>query len=209
MAPRLHDEQPLLTHGAPLATARAAVIMLHGRGATAESILSFAPLIHADGVTFLAPQAASNTWYPHPFTAPLERNEPWLSSALARVGQVLTMVADAGIPMASTYLFGFSQGACLVLEYAARHAPYCGGVIGLSGGLIGPDGSPRNYAGDMNGAPVFLGCSDLDPHVSKERVIESASVFRRLGADVTLRLYPNMGHTVNDDEIEFVSQLLK
>jgi len=208
MALRLHDEQPVLTHGAPLETAHAAIIMLHGRGATAESMLSLAPLIDTEGVTFLAPQAANNTWYPHPFTASLESNEPWLSSALARVGQMLSIVADAGIPMASTYLLGFSQGACLVLEYAARHAQYCGGVIGLSGGLIGPDGSPRNYPGNMDGAPVFLGCSDLDVHVSKGRVIESASVFRRLGADVTLRLYPNMGHTVNDDEIAFVRQLL-
>lgn len=208
MALRLHEEEPVLTYGAPLAIAHAGVIMMHGRGATAENMLSLAPLFHTDGVSFLAPQAANNTWYPLAFTAPLESNEPWLSSALARVGQLVSMVADAGIPMASTYLLGFSQGACLVLEYAARHAQTYGGVIGLSGGLIGPDGSPRDYAGNMDGAPVFLGCSDLDPHVSKERVIHSASVFTRLGADVTLRLYPNMGHTVNDDEIAFVRQLL-
>ncbi len=209
MARQLHDEQPVLKHGAPLATADAAVIMVHGRGATAESMLSLAPLIRSDGVAFLAPQAAHNTWYPRPFTAPLESNEPWLSSALKRVGEMIARVAEAGVPLASTYLLGFSQGACLVLEYAARHAQRYGGVIGLSGGLIGPDGSPRDYAGTMDGAPVFLACSDLDPHISRERVVESASVFRRLGADVTLRLYPNMGHTVNDDEIAFVRGLLK
>lgn len=209
MALQLHEEQPVLTYGAPLATARAGVIMLHGRGATAESMLSLASLLRTEGVSFLAPQAANNTWYPYPFTAPLEKNEPWLSSALKRVGEMISTVTGAGIPMESAYLLGFSQGACLALEYAARHAQYYGGVIGLSGGLIGPDSSPRDYAGDMDGAPIFLGCSDVDLHVPKERVIESASVLRHLGGDVTLRLYPNMGHTVNDDEIAFVRQLLK
>ncbi len=209
MALQLHGEGPVLTSGEPLATARAAMIMLHGRGATAESILALAPMFHADGVAYLAPQATHSTWYPHPFTASLELNEPWLSSALTRVGQLLTIVADAAIPMERTYLLGFSQGACLVLEYAARHAQRYGGIIGLSGGLIGPDGTPRNYSGGMAGAPVFLGCSDVDFHISKDRVIESASVFRRLGADVTLRFYPNMGHTVNDDEIAFVKDILK
>jgi len=199
----------VLTYGVPLATARAAIVMLHGRGATAESMLSLASLLHTEGVSFLVPQAANNTWYPYPFTAPLEKNEPWLSSALKRVGEMISTVTGAGIPMASVYLLGFSQGACLALEYAARHAQHYGGVVGLSGGLIGPDGSPRDYPGDMDGTPIFLGCSDIDLHIPKERVIESASVFGRLGGDVTLRLYPNMGHTVNDDEIAFVRQLLK
>jgi len=209
MALKLHDEGSVLTYGEPLANAAAAVIMLHGRGATAEDILTLAPMFHADGVAYLAPQAANNTWYPYPFTAPMESNEPWLSSALRRVGQMLATVANAAVPLERTYLLGFSQGACLVLEYAARHAQRYGGIVGLSGGLIGPDGTPRNYAGSMGGAPVFLGCSDADFHISKDRVMESASVFGRLGADVTLRFYPNMGHTVNDDEIAYVRDLLK
>lgn len=208
----LHEDGAILTYGEPLETARAAMVMLHGRGATAADILSLAPMIAppatAQGIAFLAPQAANNTWYPYPFTQPIERNEPWLSSALSRVGQMLALVERAGIPTERTYLLGFSQGACLALEYAARHAGRYGGVFGLSGGLIGPDDTPRDYGGSMAGAPVFLGCSDVDFHIAKERVLESADVFRRLGADVTVHLYPNMDHTVNDEEIAFVRQLL-
>jgi predicted esterase len=204
----LHEQGAILSYGEPLDKARAAMVMIHGRGATAEDILSLAPLVAPPGMAFLAPQAANNTWYPYPFTQPLDRNEPWLSSALARVGQMLALVEQAGIPKEKTYLLGFSQGACLSLEYAARHATRYGGVFGLSGGLIGPDGTPRDYPGSMDGAPVFLGCSDVDFHIAKERVLESADVFRRLGAEVTARLYPNMGHTVNDDEIAFVKQIL-
>ncbi len=204
----LHEDGAILTYGEPLETARAAMVMIHGRGASAEDILSLAPMIASPRIAFLAPQAANNTWYPHPFTQPIERNEPWLSSALGRVGQMLALVEGAGIPKEKTYLLGFSQGACLSLEYAARHAMRYGGVFGLSGGLIGPDGTPRDYPGSMDGTPVFLGCSDVDFHIAKERVLESADVFRRLGADVTVRLYPNMGHTINDDEIAFVRQNL-
>jgi predicted esterase len=165
-------------------------------------------MLEAPGIAYLAPQAANNTWYPYPFTQPIERNEPWLSSALARVGQMVALVEQAGIPADKTYLLGFSQGACLSLEYAARHARRYGGVFGLSGGLIGPDGTPRDYPGSMDNTPLFLGCSDVDFHIAKERVVESAEVFRRLGADVAVRLYPNMGHTINDDEIAFVRQIV-
>ncbi|MGE5601986.1 MAG: alpha/beta hydrolase [Nitrososphaerales archaeon] len=203
-----HPDAQVLTYGEPLAQAQAAMIMLHGRGATAEDILSLARFFEAAGVAYLAPQAANSTWYPYPFTAPMERNEPWLSSALARVDEIVSTVRDAGIAAERTYLLGFSQGACLTLEYAARHAQRYGGVFGLSGGLIGPDGTPRDYPGSMNGSPVFLGCSDVDFHIAKERVVGAASVFRKLGAEVTMRLYPNMGHTVNDDEIQFVRDLL-
>jgi predicted esterase len=204
----LHDDGAILTYGEPLDTARAAMVMIHGRGATAEDILSLAPMLEAPGIAYLAPQAANNTWYPYPFTQPLQRNEPWLSSALARVGEMLARVEQAGIPAERTYLLGFSQGACLSLEYAARHARRYGGVFGLSGGLIGPDGTPRDYAGSLDDTTVFLGCSDVDFHIAKERVLESAEVFRRLGAAVTVRLYPGMGHTINDDEIAFVRQIL-
>lgn len=205
----LHQDGPVPTYGELLARARAAMIMLHGRGSTAEDILSLAPLFATEGLAYLAPQAANNTWYPYPFTTPMDRNEPWLSSALERVDQVVQAARDAGIPSERTYLLGFSQGACLALEYAARHAGGYGGIFGLSGGLIGPDGTPRDYPGSMEQTPVFLGCSDIDPHIAKARVEESAAVFRRLGASVTLRLYPNMGHTVNDDEIAFVRATLQ
>lgn len=204
----LHDDGQVLNYGEPLASARAAMIMLHGRGASARDILSLAPLFEAPGVAFLAPQAANNTWYPYPFTSPLERNEPWLSSALARVKGLLAQVRAAGIPSESTHLLGFSQGACLALEYAAEHAERYAGVFGLSGGLIGPDGTAREYFGDMDGTPVFVGCSDVDFHIPKERVVEAAEVFERLGASVTLRLYRNMEHTVNDDEVAFIRELL-
>ncbi len=204
----LHEDEPVLSYGEPLASARAAMIMLHGRGATARDILSLAPLFETTGIAYLAPQAVNNTWYPFPFTAPTERNEPWLSSALDRVGQMVDLVRHAGIQSASTYLLGFSQGACLTLEYAARHAARYGGVFGLSGGLIGPADTPRDYAGSMDGAPVFLGCSDVDSHIPAERVAETGEVFTRLHADMTLRLYPNMGHTVNDDEVQFIKGLL-
>jgi predicted esterase len=184
------------------------MIMLHGRGATAGDILSLALLFEAPGIAYLAPQAVNNTWYPYPFMTSLERNEPWLSSALERVDQMAQMVSEAGIGAGATYLLGFSQGACLALEYAARHAQRYAGVFGLSGGLIGPDDTSRDYPGTLKGTPVFLGCSDVDFHIPKERASETAEVLKRMGADVTLRFYPNMGHEVNQDELDFVRGMM-
>ncbi len=203
-----HRGQPVLASGVPLAEARAAVILTHGRGASAQDILTLAYEIDRPGLAFLAPQAAGMAWYPQPFTAPLEANEPWLSSALAMLGAVVARVGEAGIPPERTVLLGFSQGACLSLEYAARNARRYGGVVGLSGGLIGPDGTPRDYPGSLDGTPTFLGCNELDPHIPASRVEHSADVLRRLGADVTLRFYPGVGHAVNQDEMEAVRQLL-
>ena len=203
-----HQEQPVFFAGIPLEQAEAAMIMVHGRGATAESILGLSGELAQPGFAYLAPQAAGNTWYPNPFLAPIASNEPWLSSALATVAGVLRQVAGAGIPPERTMLLGFSQGACLVLEFAARNARRYGGVVGLSGGLIGPDGTPRDYAGALDGTPIFLGCSDVDPHIPEERVQHSAEVLRRLGGVVTTRLYPNMGHTINQDEIELVQDMM-
>jgi phospholipase/carboxylesterase len=200
--------QPVLFMGEPLGEARAAMVMVHGRGATAEDILELAVELNRPGFAYLAPQAANNSWYPQSFLAPISSNEPWLSSALARLSTVLQRVEEAGIPRERTILLGFSQGACLALEFAARHAQRYGGIAALSGGLIGPDGTPRDYPGSFAGTPVFLGCSDRDPHIPKERVQQSAEVLRRLGADVTMRLYPNMGHTVNQDEIDFVGGMM-
>src|SRR5216684_3028948 len=160
------------------------------------------------GVAYLAPQAAGSAWYPNPFTAPLEDNEPYLSSALELLSSVLSRV-EAKVSAEKVVLLGFSQGACLTLEFAARHARRYGGVVGLSGGLIGPDGTPRDYPGEFEGTPVFLGCSDVDPHIKKDRVLEAAGVFTRMGAQVTTRLYPGQGHTVNQDEIGSVREMIE
>jgi len=203
-----HAGQPVLTAGAPPAQARAAVLLVHGRGASAEDILTLAGEFNQPGVAYWAPQAANNTWYPYRFMEPLASNEPWLSAALGRVGAVLAEIAAAGIPPERTVLLGFSQGACLATEYAARHATRYGGVVGFSGGLIGPDGTPRDYAGSLAATPVFLGCSDIDPHIPAARVTHSAEVLERLGGAVTLRLYKHMAHTVNQDEVQWVSGLL-
>ena len=204
IVPGPHQGQPIRTAGEPLASARAAMLMLHGRGASAEDILSLAGELHQPGFAYLAPQAAENTWYPNRFLVPLENNEPWLSSALSFAGDVFSQIVNAGIPAERVILLGFSQGACLTLEFAARNARGYGGVVGLSGALIGPDDTPRDYKGSLEHTPVFLGCSDVDVHVPKERVQHAAGVLRNLGGIVTERLYPNMGHSVNQDEIMFV-----
>ena len=205
---RLHQGQPILKAGEPLEHAKAAMLLVHGRGARAEDILSLADEFDQSGFAYLAPQAANNTWYPKRFLAPISENEPWLSSALALIGDTYHQIVEAGIPPERIILLGFSQGACLTLEFAARHARRYGGVVGLSGALIGPDESPRDYAGSFEGTPVFLGCSDVDFHVPKERVVHAAEVLKRLGCDVTTRLYPNLDHTVNRDEINTVRSIM-
>ena len=204
-----HQGQPVRAAGESLGRAKAAMLMVHGRGARAEDILSLAGELNVPGFAYLAPQAAENTWYPYRFLDPISKNEPWLSSALAFVGDVLAQIVDAGIPPERTMLLGFSQGACLTLEFVARNAERYGGAVGFSGALIGLEDPPRDYAGSLAGTPVFLGCSDIDFHVPKERVDQTAEVLRRLGGDVTERLYPNMDHTVNQDELEFVRGMMR
>jgi predicted esterase len=203
-----HGSQPVLATGTPLDAARVAMVMVHGRGASAQSILSLAPALAAEGVAFLAPQASGGTWYPYGFMSPIERNEPGIGSGMRAIARVLAAVEGAGIPAERTLLLGFSQGACLASEFVARHARRYGGLAALSGGLIGPDGTPRDYAGSLAGTPAFLGCSDVDGHIPAARVRESADVLRRLGGDVDMRLYPGMGHLVNEDEIEAVRGLI-
>ncbi|TAN31442.1 phospholipase [bacterium] len=203
-----HQGQKLLLAGEPLAKARAAMILVHGRGASAADIMTLGAELERPGFAFLAPQAAGGTWYPHPFIAPLESNEPYLSSAL-EVLEGLMATVEATIPQQRVVLLGFSQGACLTLEFTARHARRYGGVVGLSGGLIGPDGTPRDYPKGFDGTPVFLGCSDVDPHVRMERVVEAKEVFERLGARVDMRLYPGMAHTVSADELEAVRAIVE
>ena len=204
-----HQGQLIRSGGEPIGRARAAMVMVHGRGATAEDILSLADEFDVQGFAYLAPQAAGNTWYPNRFLAPLAENEPWLSSALRLLGEVVADITGAGIPKERIILLGFSQGACLALEYAARNAARYGGIVGLSGALIGPENMPRDYAGTLAGTPVFLGCSDMDFHVPRESVNEAAEVLKRLGGEVIERLYPNMGHTVNRDELDFVNGMMQ
>jgi predicted esterase len=204
-----HHGQPIRHAGAPLGAGRAAAILLHGRGATADSILDLARVVPVDGVTWLAPQAAGHTWYPNRFLAPLEMNEPWLTSALDAVGDVLAAIELAGIARRRVLLAGFSQGACLALEFLVRSPARCGGVAALSGGLIGPPGTVWPDRGSLDGTPVFLGCSDVDDHIPKERVLESAARLRELGADVEEVLYPGMGHTVNEDEMTRLTRMVE
>jgi predicted esterase len=203
-----HHGQPVLAAGRPLGEAAAAMVLLHGRGAGAESILGLAAELARPDFAYLAPQAAGHTWYPYSFLAPLEHNEPWLGSALRLVGAVVDRAAAAGVPAERLLLAGFSQGACLALEYTARRPRRFGGVAALTGGLIGPDGTPRGAPGSLAGTPVFLGSADPDPHVPRARVEESARVLAAMGARVTTRLYPGMGHTVNEDELERVRAMM-
>lgn len=212
-----HADAPLYASGAPLEDARAAVVMIHGRGASAESILGLAAEFAQPDVAYVAPQAAGSTWYPYSFLAPLDRNEPWLTSALRLIGTLVAHLEGQGIPADRIVLCGFSQGACLASEFAARTPRRYGGVVALSGGLIGneqltavdpPADKVFAYDGDLAGTPAFFGCSDVDAHIPLQRVEHSAETFADLGADVTKRIYPGMGHTVNDDEIQFVRSLL-
>ncbi len=203
-----HLGQKVVAAGRALGEADAAMILVHGRGAPAEDILGIAGELDRPELAYLAPQATGYTWYPYSFMAPMEQNEPGLSSALALLGHLVDRVGEAGIPPERVVLLGFSQGACLSTEFAARNARRYGGIVALSGGLIGPPGTPREYPGDFAGTPVFLGCSDRDPHIPKERVDETAQVLERMGARVTEKIYPAMGHTVNEDELEHVRALL-
>jgi len=203
-----HQGQPVRTAGVKLASARAAMVMVHGRNATAESILSLVQAIDTPGFAYLAPQAAGNTWYPNSFLSPIPSNEPGITSGLAAISDLLKRIVDSGVPLERTMLLGFSQGACLSLEFAARNARRYGGVIGLSGGLIGPDDTLRDYPGSFDGTPIFLGCSDVDFHIPAKRVEESASVLRKMGARVTMKLYPGMDHIVNEDEVRRVRETM-
>ncbi len=184
------------------------MVLLHGRGGSPQDMRELARTLDRPQFACCAPAAAGRTWYPYSFLERIERNEPHLSSALRLVEEALGRTETAGLPAPRVVLLGFSQGACLALEFAARHARRYGAVVGLSGGLIGPEGTARDYAGSFEGTPVFLGSSDVDPHVPKRRVDETEAVFTRLGARVTKRIYPGMGHTINADEIEHVRSLL-
>jgi predicted esterase len=205
----LHQGQRVRHAGEPLDHARAAMVMVHGRGGSADDILSLSGEIGLPGFAFLAPQAAGSSWYPYSFLSPIPQNEPGISSGLAAIADVLAAIERAGIPPERVMLLGFSQGACLSLEFTARAARRYGGIAGLSGGLIGPEGTPRNYSGSLAGTPVFLGCSNVDPHIPEARVIETATVLRRLGGDVDMRIYQGMGHTINQEELDAVTAMMR
>lgn len=204
-----HADQPILTAGPTPEQAGGTIVLLHGRGATAEDILSFHRELKLPGLAALAPQAANRTWYPHSFLAPLKDNQPYLASALRRVASIIDDLLARGVEYERVALLGFSQGACLTTEFVARHPRRYGAVMGLTGGLIGPPGPPRDYPGALDGTPVFLGTSDPDPHVPFERVQETERVLSRMGANVELRRYPGMPHTINEDELNACRELLQ
>lgn len=203
-----HAGEPLVAAGTPLGKSPAVMIMVHGRNAAPRNILDLVPQFERPDFTYLAPAAAGGTWYPFSFLVDKEKNEPGLSSGLWVLEHLVADVVRQGIQRDRVLLLGFSQGACLTAEFAVRHADRYGGVILCSGGLIGPPGTTWEYTGSFNGTPVFLGCSDGDAHVPQPRVDESAAVFSRMGASVTERIYPGMGHLVNEDEIAFTRALM-
>jgi len=203
-----HREQPVLTAGANPSEARGAMIMVHGRGANAADIIGLADAIARPELVYFAPDAAGRVWYPNPFMTPAAGNEPWLSSALGAVGRLVDEATLAGIPLERIAILGFSQGACLTLEYAARNPRRYGGIFALSGGLIGDRVSADATSGSLSGTPVFLGCSDIDPFIPLARVQESAAIMGALGADVTERIYPGAAHTIVVDEVEHIRRIV-
>ena len=204
-----HAQQPILRKGPPPEEADAILVLLHGRGASADSVLSLQGELAVPSVAAIAPQAAGHTWYPYSFLAPLEENQPFLDSALRRVESIVSDLLAQGVASEKIALLGFSQGGCLVCESVARHPRRYGAVIAMTGGLIGPPGTPRDYDGSLAGTPIFPGAGDPDPHVPFARVQETARVFVRMGANVELRRYPRMPHTINDDELAAARSLLQ
>jgi len=204
-----HENSPVRSMGVKLEEATAAMILLHGRGATAEDILSLSMYLDYPGFAYLAPQADDYTWYPNRFIFPIEHNEPYLSSALDMVDRLVKRVEQAGIPTDKIFIGGFSQGSCLSSEYVIRNPKRYGGLLVFSGGYIGPLNWDRQPSGDLDGTPVFIGCSDIDPHIPLQRVHETTELLTAMGAQVTERIYPGMGHTINDDEIKLAGSIVE
>ena len=205
----LHRVEDTLVAGSPARSAKAAVVLVHGRGASPESMLPLAEAFGGDDIRYLAPRATRNTWYPNSFLAPIETNEPWLSSALTLLAALMEQLTAEGFSSEQVGIVGFSQGACLASEFIARNPRRYGMAGILTGGLIGPPGTSRIYTGSLAGTPVLLGSSDVDPHVPLERVEETRDVLAALGAEVDARIYRGMGHTVNEDEVKAVRNLLR
>ncbi len=204
-----HQKQPIIYGGEKIENAKAAMIMIHSRGATAESILSLSNEFDTEEIAYIAPQAFGNTWYPYSFLSPVEMNEPGRTSGLALIDSIIFDFLNSGITTEKIFLLGFSQGACLSLEFAVRFPKRYGGIFGLSGGLIGARDELINYEGDLVGTEIFLGCSDIDPHIPLDRVNETEKILKSLNARVTKRIYEGMAHTINRDEIDFINALLK
>lgn len=182
--------------------------MLHGRGGSAADILSLAAYIDVEDFALVAPEATGNTWYPYSFLAPPAQNEPWLSSALELLDELVTDLYQKGVEPENLYFLGFSQGACLTLEFVARNAERYGGVVAFTGGLIGDQLNRENYEGDFDNTPIFIGTSNPDPHVPLGRVQATTSILKELGANVTEKVYPGMGHTISQDEIDWANKLV-
>ena len=203
----MHKKE-VITGGKKLNEASKALIMVHGRGASAENIIGLSSNLKVKDFALMAPQATNFTWYPYSFLVPPEENEPWLTSALSLLNELTGDITSAGISLKDIYFLGFSQGACLTLEFVTRHARKWGGVAAFTGGLIGDKLYPQNYRGDFHGTPVFIGTSNPDPHIPVKRVHETTKVLREMNASVTERIYPNMGHTICEDEITKVNELI-
>lgn len=201
----MHDKHVLLK-GRKLGDAEKVLIMIHGRGARAEDILTLADYLNVKNFTLLAPQATGNTWYPYSFLAPPHNNEPWLSSALSVLAEIVDDVMEAGVERRNIYFAGFSQGACLTLEYVTRNAERYGGVVAFTGGLIGDKIYEQNYSGDFESTPVFIGSADPDPHIPVQRVHDSVAVLKKMNASVVEKIIPGMGHTVDDEEIQLANK---
>jgi phospholipase/carboxylesterase len=204
-----HRDQPVRHFGEPLDRAAGVVILLHGRGGSAEDILSLAQPLYHPRLAYLAPQAANHTWYPNSFMAPIAENQPWLDSALRKVEATVQMATEADIPVDRILLGGFSQGACLATEFVASHPRRYAGLIALTGGLIGAPGADHTHTGSLAGTPAFLGSGDPDPHVPFARVQQSAQVLTAMGASVTVRRYPGRPHTITPEELDFARRLLQ
>lgn len=204
-----HQNLDPVTTGKDPGEAELAMILVHGRGASAQSILMLADDLNEPGVHYVAPQASQFTWYPHSFLMPTEQNQPGLNSGLQAIHDLITALEEKGIDKRRIILGGFSQGACLASEFTARHPSKYGGVVAFSGGMIGDKIDADQYDGSMEGTPVFMGCSDVDPHIPVERVVETEQVFKKLGAEVTKKIYPGMGHTVIEDELRHVKKLIQ
>jgi predicted esterase len=203
-----HKDQPVLLGGAPLAEAAGALVLLHGRSGSAQDMLALARELDRPRLAWLVPEAAGRQWFPYSLLEKVERNRPHLNSALALVQRVLARAEAANLPAERVVLLGFSQGASVALEFAARNARRYGAIVAISGALLGPEGTPRDYAGSLAGTPVFLGAGDVDPHLPKRRVDETAAVLERLGATVTKRIYPGLGAAIDPDEIAAARGLL-
>lgn len=203
-----HQNSDIITHGKSPQDADMAMVLIHGRGASAKSILTLTDEFDNDNIHYLAPEATGYTWYPYSFLEPTEKNEPGLSSGLQLIFNIISNLEKDGFLKERIILLGFSQGACLATEFVARHPARYGGIIALSGGLIGENVKSEEYEGDLDGTPYFVGCSDVDPHIPVERVDESAEVMENLGANVIKKIYPGMGHTVNHDEIAHIKKIL-